>query len=130
MDLNDQDLAARILLRDHDAKFTRSFDEVFGSEGGQALRTRSGRRRRMPLPSAGPDRAGGVSGLDAGVWPAPSAAAAAWLRPPLQPAAAAPRPGVGGSRGGGAEVTAGRPSGGERRDVLGGLIHEYHEVAA
>jgi hypothetical protein len=39
MDLNDQDLAARILLRDHDAKFTRSFDEVFGSEGGQALRT-------------------------------------------------------------------------------------------
>jgi putative transposase len=33
MDLNDQDFAVRILLRDHDAKFTASFDEVFCSEG-------------------------------------------------------------------------------------------------
>jgi len=39
MDLNDQSLAVRIVLRDHDAKFTRSFDDVFGSEGGQVLRT-------------------------------------------------------------------------------------------
>ena len=29
----------RLVLRDHDAKFTRSFDEVFGREGGQVLRT-------------------------------------------------------------------------------------------
>ena len=29
----------RFLLRDHDAKVTRSFDEVFGGEGGQVLRT-------------------------------------------------------------------------------------------
>lgn len=29
----------RFLLRDHDAKFTRSFDEVFGGQGGQVLRT-------------------------------------------------------------------------------------------
>jgi putative transposase len=39
MDLDDQDLAVRFLLRDHDAKFTRSFDDVFGSAGGQVLRT-------------------------------------------------------------------------------------------
>ena len=39
MNLNDQDLAARFLLRDHDAKFTRSFDEVFCSEGAEVLRT-------------------------------------------------------------------------------------------
>ena len=40
MDLDDRDLAVRILLRDHDAKFTRSFDDVFGSAGGgQVLRT-------------------------------------------------------------------------------------------
>jgi len=36
MDLNDQGLAVRIVLRDHDAKFTRSFDDVFGSQGGAA----------------------------------------------------------------------------------------------
>ena len=39
MDLDDQDLAVRMLLRDHDAKFTRSFDDVIRSEGGQVLRT-------------------------------------------------------------------------------------------
>jgi putative transposase len=31
MDLEDQQLAIRLLLRDHDAKFSRSFDEVFSS---------------------------------------------------------------------------------------------------
>jgi putative transposase len=39
MELNDRQLSIRFLLRDHDAKFTRSFDEVFGGEGGQVLRT-------------------------------------------------------------------------------------------
>jgi hypothetical protein len=29
----------RFLLRDHDAKFSRSFDDVFGSEGAQVLLT-------------------------------------------------------------------------------------------
>jgi putative transposase len=33
MDLNDQDLAITFLLRDHDARFTRSFEEVFSREG-------------------------------------------------------------------------------------------------
>jgi hypothetical protein len=61
----------------------------------------------------GVDRAGGVSGLDAGGWPAPSAAVAARLRPSLQPAATPPRLGVGRSRGGGVAVTAGQPSEGQ-----------------
>jgi putative transposase len=39
MDVEDQDLAVRFLLRDHDAKFTRSFDEVFRTEGAQVIRT-------------------------------------------------------------------------------------------
>jgi putative transposase len=39
MNQNDQDLAARLLLRDHDAKFTRPFDDVFCGEGGKVLRT-------------------------------------------------------------------------------------------
>jgi transposase InsO family protein len=39
MDLNDRGVSIRFLLRDHDAKFSRSFHDVFGSEGGQVLRT-------------------------------------------------------------------------------------------
>jgi putative transposase len=39
MDLNDRGGSIRFLLRDHDAKFTRSFDDVFRSEGGRVLRT-------------------------------------------------------------------------------------------
>jgi hypothetical protein len=33
IDLEQQELSIRFPVRDHDAKFTRSFDEVFGSEG-------------------------------------------------------------------------------------------------
>jgi putative transposase len=39
MDLNDRGVSIRTLLRDHDAKFSRGFDDVFDSEGGQVLRT-------------------------------------------------------------------------------------------
>jgi hypothetical protein len=37
--LDDRGVSIGFLLRDHDAKFTRGFDDVFGSEGGQVLRT-------------------------------------------------------------------------------------------
>ena len=56
MDLDDRGVAVRFLLRDHDAKFTRGFDDVFSSEGGRVLRTRSGRRRRTLMPSGGSRR--------------------------------------------------------------------------
>ena len=39
MDLDDQQLPARFLLRDHDAKFTRSFDDVFQSAATEVIRT-------------------------------------------------------------------------------------------
>jgi putative transposase len=37
--LGDQGRQVRFLLRDRDAKFSRSFDDVFWSEGAQVLRT-------------------------------------------------------------------------------------------
>jgi putative transposase len=39
MDLDDRAASIRVLLRDHDAKFTRSFDDAFSSEGGQVIQT-------------------------------------------------------------------------------------------
>ena len=39
MDLADRAAPPRFLLRDHDAKFTRPFDEVFDAEGVATLRT-------------------------------------------------------------------------------------------
>jgi hypothetical protein len=39
MDLCDRQVSTRFLLRDHDAKFTRAFDDVFRSEGAQVIRT-------------------------------------------------------------------------------------------
>jgi hypothetical protein len=39
MELGDQGVSIRFLLRDHDAKFTPGFDEVFDSEEGKVVRT-------------------------------------------------------------------------------------------
>jgi transposase InsO family protein len=39
MDLNDRQVSTRFLLRDHDAKFTRPFDDVFCGEGVKVIRT-------------------------------------------------------------------------------------------
>ncbi len=39
MDLHDRQLSTRFLLRDHDAKFTGGFDEVFHTEGAKVIRT-------------------------------------------------------------------------------------------
>jgi hypothetical protein len=79
---------------------------------GRCCARRFGRRRRTPTPSGGA-RAGGVPGLNAGAWPVPSAAAAARLVCHYNQQRPAPRPGVGGSRGGGAEVAEGEPSSGQ-----------------
>jgi putative transposase len=39
LDLGDRAALPRFLLRDHDTKFTGRFDEVFGAEGVETLRT-------------------------------------------------------------------------------------------
>jgi hypothetical protein len=39
MELNDRQVSTRFLLRDHDAKFTRAFYEVFRTEGAEVIRT-------------------------------------------------------------------------------------------
>jgi len=82
--------------------------------------------------AVGADRAFGVPGLDAGAWPAPSVAAAACLCPPLQQqrphrGLALAVPEVRDQDRGSMAV---RPGEVRRRDVLGGLIHEYQRVAA
>jgi putative transposase len=51
--LGEQGRAVRFLVRDRDAKFTRSFDDVFCSEGAEVLRTPCRRPTPMPTRSAG-----------------------------------------------------------------------------
>jgi hypothetical protein len=51
--LGERGRPVRFLLRDRDAKFCRSFDEVFRSEGAQVLVTRCGRRPRTRMQSGG-----------------------------------------------------------------------------
>jgi putative transposase len=131
MDLNDQDLAARFLLRDHDAKFTGCFDEVFCSEGAKVIRTPI----RAPKANAHAERWVQTVRLECLDWMLVLGRRhllrdPAYLCPPLQPRAAA--------RGLALAVPEARerqsphadPREVRRRDVLGGLIHEYHEVAA
>jgi putative transposase len=116
MELDDRGVSIRFLLRDHDAKFTRGFDDVVRNEGRRVL--------RMPI-----------------LAPKANAFAERWVHTvrsecldwtlvlgqrhllrllhgyvrPLQPAAAAPRLGVGRSRasGAGTDFTAGQPSRGQ-----------------
>jgi hypothetical protein len=119
------------LLRDHDAKFICSFDEVFGSEGGQVLRTPI----RAPKANASAERWVQTVRAECLDWTLvlgrrhlervlreyvrhynqqrPHRSLALAVPEPQEPSS--PQVNL-------REV--------RRRDVLGGLIHEYHEVAA
>src|SRR6266508_2445693 len=133
IDLEQQELSIRFLVRDHDAKFTRSFDEVFCSEGAEVIRTPIrapkanayaerwvqtvraecldwtlvlGRRHLLRLlrayvPHYNQQRP--HRGLALAV---PEVREQGWGSMPIRPG----------------EV--------RRRDLLSGLIHEYHRVAA
>jgi putative transposase len=131
MDLDDRGVSIRLLLRDHDAKFTRGFDDVFRSEGGQVLRT------PIQAPKANAHAERWVQTMRAECLDWTLVLGRRHLlrllrgyvrhynqqRPHRGLALAVPEA---------EERKSPQVSPGEvrRRDVLGGLIHEYHEVAA
>jgi putative transposase len=131
MDLVDHDPAVRFLLRDHDAKFTRSFDEVFCSEGVKVIRTPI----QAPKANAYAERWVQTVRAECLDWTLvlgrrhllrllcayvrhynqqrPHRSLALAVPEPPEPSSPSVNP---------------RKVG--RRDVLGGLIHEYHQVTA
>jgi transposase InsO family protein len=131
LDLNDRGVSIRFLLRDHDAKFTRSFDDVFRSEGGQLLHTPI----RAPKANAYAERWVQTVRAECLDWTLvlgrrhllrllhiyvrhynqqrPHRNLALCVPEPQEPSSTSVNP---------REV--------RRRDVLGGLIREYHEDAA
>jgi putative transposase len=131
MDLNDEDLAVRILLRDHDAKFTGCFDEVFCSEGAEVLRTPI----RAPKANAYAERWVQTVRAECLDWTLVLGRRHLLRllrgyvrhynrqRPHRGLALAVPEAGERGSR----HVS---PREVRCHDVLGGLIQEYHQVAA
>src|SRR6266700_4616433 len=130
MDLDDRGVSIRFLLRDHDAKFSHGFDDVFGSEGGQVLRTPI----RAPKANAYAERWVQTVRAECLDWTLLCGRRHLLRllrgyvrhynqqRPHRGLALAAPEAGERKSP----HVD---PREVERRDVLGGLIHEYHEVA-
>jgi putative transposase len=131
MDLSDRGVPVRFLLRDHDAKFTRSFDDVFGGEGGQVLRTPI----RAPKANAYAERWVQTVRVECLDWTLVldqrhlRRLLRGYVRhynqqrPHRSLALAVPQAGERRSP----EVNPREVRG---RDVLGGLIHEYYEVAA
>jgi transposase InsO family protein len=133
MDLNDRQVSVRFLLRDHDAKFTGSFDEVFRSEGTQVIRTPI----RAPRANAHAERWVQTVRVECLDWTLVLGRRHLLRllrvyvrhynqqRPHRGLALAVPELGERKS-----PHANPRPRQVRRRDVLGGLIHEYHEVAA
>jgi putative transposase len=131
MDLVDHDPAVRFLLRDHDAKFTRSFDEVFCSEGVKVLRTPI----QAPKANAYAERWVQTVRAECLDWTLVGGRRhllrllCAYVRHYNQQRAhrslalSVPEPPEPSS-------PSVNPRKVGRRDVLGGLIHEYHQVAA
>jgi putative transposase len=131
MDLDDRGVSIRFLLRDHDAKFSRGFDEVFGSEGGQVLRTPI----RAPKANSYAERWVQTVRAECLDWTLVLGRRHLLRllrgyvghynqqRPHRSLALAVPEAGE-------RQSPQGNPGEVRRRDVLGGLIHEYHEVAA
>jgi putative transposase len=62
MQLDDDGMRLRFLIRDRDSKFSREFDEVFRSEGIRVIKAPVRAPKRAPMPSGGSEAAvGGVS---------------------------------------------------------------------
>jgi len=133
MELSDRGVSVRFLLRDHDAKFTSSFDSVFGSEGGRILHTPI----RAPKANAHAERWVQTVRAECLDWTLVLGKRHLrrllrgyvrhynQQRPHRGLALAVPEPEA---REG--ESPRVNPREVTRRDVLGGLIHEHYEVAA
>jgi putative transposase len=133
MDLNDRGVSIRFLLRDHDAKFTGSFNEVFCGEGAKVMRTPI----RAPKANAVAERWVQTVRSECLDWTLVCGRRhllrllRAYVRhynqqrPHRGLALAVPE-----GRDHNRDSMAIRPGEVRRRDVLGGLIHEYHRVAA
>jgi putative transposase len=133
MDLDDRGVSIRFLLRDRDAKFTRSFDEVFCSEGAKVLRTPV----QAPKANASAERWVRTVRAECLDWTLVLGRRHLQRllrgyvrhynqqRPHRSLALAVPEPEA--RERGSPQVN---PREVRCRDVLGGLIHEYHEVAA
>jgi len=133
IDLEQQELSIRFLVRDHDAKFTRSFDEVFCSEGAEVIRTPI----RAPKANAYAERWVQTVRAECLDWTLVLGRRhllrllRAYVRhynqqrPHRGLALAVPEVR---EQGWGSMPI--RPGEVRRRDLLGGLIHEYHGVAA
>jgi putative transposase len=131
MNLDDRGVSIRFLLRDHDAKFSRGFNDVFGSEGGQVLRTPI----RAPKANTYAERWVQTVRAECLDWTLVLGRRHLLRllrgyvrhynqqRPHRSLALAVPEAGE-------RQSPQGNPREVRRRDVLGGLIHEYHEVAA
>ena len=131
MELNDRQVSIRFLLRDHDAKFTRAFDEVFRTEGAAVIRTPI----RAPRANAHAERWVQTVRVECLDWTLVLGRRhLLWLlrayvrhynqqRPHRSLELRVPQPGEKRSTDGSAHLV-------RRRDVLGGLVHEYHAVAA
>ena len=131
MDLDDRGVPVRFLLGDRDAKFTRFVDDVFRSEGGQVRRT------PIRAPKANADAERWVQTVRAECLDWTLVLGRRHLLRLLRTdvrhdnqqrshrslALAVPEPQEPSS----SDV---HPQEVRRRDVLGGLIHEYHEIAA
>jgi putative transposase len=133
MDLNDRQLSVRFLIRDHDAKFTGGFDEVFRGEGAAVIRTPI----RAPKANAHAERWIQTVRAECLDWTLVLGRRHLLRllrvyvrhynqqRPHRSLALAVPEPEA--REQSSPQVN---PREVRRRDVLGGLIHEYHEVAA